>query len=475
MGGGAAVLRDDTEDIVTDFIKIASVFAFLSAFFSIPMVVAAAFDHSSEMGVMWFGILCYACFIGFLLRMLFYGFEVTHSVMARIVLFILGAAMTAAIVCARLFTVMFAAAPISEIVTVAVLFIIAYFLGLRFYVTSYRRIMTKNVFALGVGFNVFAVIVLWIVKKPFSVTVCAFVVLVAGSLFAMINNQGHIDYLMERRRHGMKYLPKKIRSYNVSLISLLCGLFALGFVFRAYVADFLGAVLDFLTRFFAYVFAGLLWLFEKAGALLGGDDEAAPAGGFEDLSAFLEPSEESKFGIIAVYAVYTALIAAIVFTVFRKRQKIKAWFSAVCRKILAFLRTVFKALPFKKRDNVVYDYYDVEEFITREEIARSKKTNPEKERRNAVKHWKRRFSQYRKMDGDSVKYRFGYRLAYDGYRLCGKTVENYHTPNEVAAVVGKPAFDRVKDSYNYIRYAESDMGSDLPALNKTLQEIMQAL
>jgi hypothetical protein len=469
------MLKNAHEDVVTDFIKFAAVFAFLTALSPVPATVASGFGHPPYMGLVWFGVLCYACVVGFLLRMLLFGLESGHAAFAKIILFLFGAALTAAIVAARLFTVMFAGVPFSEVVLVSALFIAAYFIGVVFYALPYRRIMTKNLFAFGVGLSVVSLVVLRIAGKPFSVTYCAFMVLIAATLFALVNNQGHIDYLMERRRHGVKYLPKKIRSYNISLISLLCGFFALGFLFRSNISESLSYVLERLTVLLWRIVAFFQWLAVLIAEWLGDAGGAAIEDGAPNPADFFDDEEhyvDSRLELVFVYVFFALLFVLLTALLYGKRHKIKAFFSAAARRFLAFSRLLFAGASLKKSNAGHFEYYDVEESVTRERAQPPEKTAPEKERRLNIKMWKRRLSIDRKMDEGSVKYRFGYRLAYDGYRLCGKTLEDFHTPNEAAALVGKPAFDRVKDSYNYIRYAESELGFDTPALNKTLNEIL---
>lgn len=329
----------------------------------------------------------------------------------------------------------------------AVLSGVLYFFSARLVYARYERLFTEVQLVSAALENLLILLIVYYVSKTYPIVLYddlfIFTFLPAIFCFFISRNQGNIDYLMERRRHDLAHLPKKIRRYNVFL---LCGLFVcllVLFAFREPLIEFLWDVLRALRSVLYVIITFFLWLLSK---LPGGRAVEEPAD--QEMGGMGEESIEA--GIAIDWTILAVIGLALLFFVYRRQ--ILSWLSDKWGLLCDLLhRLLFSS---KERVQAVghHSYYDdVVETLTQEERGFRRKNSVQTPR-----NWKREYRRYKKLSGEE-RVRFGFRLWMSWLTLQGEQVRPSATVSDILTLTEKYLKDDRKDDashgYEKLRYS----------------------
>ena len=293
---------------------------------------------------------------------------------------------------------LFLETPLFAAITAVVLLVLYGFAAKLLY-RGYERLFTESLLFSMVIENLVLLLVVYYIAHSYPIRLYddlfIFTFLPVVFCFFVSRNQGNIDYLMERRRHDLAPLPKKIRRYN---LLLLCGVFLvllLLFVFRAQLTALLWSLVEGLKQLAAALVSFFIWLMTL---LSGGSKQVSTP---DELPDSAGPGE-LEAGVAIDWTVFAVLGIALLIVVYRRQ--LFHWLQEKIRQ----LKDLFYRLCFTSHTRIRAGeggryYTDVVESLTAEERVKSRK------RASSRRSWKREYRRYQKLAG-SERLRFGFRL-----------------------------------------------------------------
>lgn len=326
------------------------------------------------------------------------------------------------------------------------LLLISFFLGTWFVFRDYRDILNELVMILAASANVAVIFLLWALQASADYSLeydyngFVGVFLLVIILFLIMRNQGNIDYLMERRHHKLSHLPKRIRYYNMALLSGILAILIAVFCLRHQLTQLLLLVKDGLVSIAAAVWRFLMWL-----ASLFASDELAPA----------EPQEPEmpggmgdpvQDGMDWTFLFILILLAAL----FCFRKKIWRAFCSLVRKIRQVLLGFFRRTGMERsaQEGSAY-YYDRVEDLTSKNLVKESK-------RFGRRSFRKAYKAYQTMPRDESRLRFGYRLLMQWFPLAGVSLNTSDTTWDIfekgSQKLSKEEFAQMTEHYNEVCY-----------------------
>ena len=291
----------------------------------------------------------------------------------------------------------------------------------------------------------------WALKQPLDMLILSLTLLFAGCVYAAAENQGNIDYLMQKRSHNHSILPRRMRWYSFSLVLGISVLIFGGYFLRKPIASFFSWVLSSLKSGISALLGMLSW---------GGSGEAVPETPMEtpmqgDMGLPAAQGESSIFWTIFGIG----LVVLFLWLIFYYRREI--W--GAIRTLLGKIRDILSGLLFRQAhtsgpaDANEYFEDNVEE-LSREPGSFWKRERPYDQRR-----WKKEYRAFRAMPNGGEKLREGYRLAMQHLLLKNIPLVPSDTPADILkkgkAVLPADLFACVTDAYCLIRYAGKEPDS----------------
>lgn len=323
---------------------------------------------------------------------------------------------------------------------------IAFYIGALLYFERYSAILTQRRLTLFFGFSLAILFLLWILGRPCPTAWLALDFLLTLGVYLLAKNQGNIDYLMERRKHKMEFLPPKIRRYNSRLICLILALVLIGFFLRGPLSRMLTAGLQGLG-------AGLVALIKWLIALWGDQTEEAPPPAQQQP----KPPMEEAAGGNPIWDLIFYLLAAGMFLwlIIRYRKQIGKAIALFFYRLREFLHSLFSGrLVQRQRKQESEYYYDEEELLAPEALKQSRKTKSPR----SARQWKKQYRQFEGMPGGEEKYRRGYQLILNWLTLRELPVERWNTATEIyertREQVRAPGYEDATSGYNQVRFGE---------------------
>lgn len=354
----------------------------------------------------------------------------------------------------------------------------AFFLGALFYELPYSRIYPLKLYIAGIVVNFLALFFSWILDLPVAQSVQVAVFLIVTAIFALLCNQSNIDFLMERRRHAMENLPKKIRRYNLRLLTTFMVVLLAVYLCRGWIAKGLLAVwrvarigIVWLMRFFAWLTS---LLYQE-----GVQTEESPMPQ-QDMGLGAAESKPDYFTPILT----VLLLFGLVYLLFRNRKKIWA---ALLQGIMAIRQGLHAFFTERRKGFIPVESGG--EFIDDEELL-SREINPENFRRqrsrSRQRQWRKEYRGYCKLPDSTEKYRMGWKLFTQALVLQGAELLPSDTPAEVWEKTGSIralpvdshldeilAGERVLQGYCDLRYGELSVSQEEQQLMNRLLERMR--
>lgn len=343
-------------------------------------------------------------------------------------------------------------------VLMGVLCAVAFSLGNYYAPKPFQNIYHPLLFVWGIAINLICLAILWFWSFseycPYQVELFVLVFLIETLFYLLIQNQANIEYLMERRKHRLEYLPQKIRYYNILLLLVVFALILLLFLAKDWIVDLLELLKQAGRQLAAAFLAFLSFLSD-----LFRSDSVPPATEQGELGAAPPGSNsaEERYEWLLVFVI----IAAVVFLVIY-RKVILNWLGKCFKSFLALLKKLFlKESAFSAFQDQSDYYYDHVEDIssTRKDASESQEASC-----SNLRQWKKACKKYFKMKDPVERFRYGYRLANCWLSLKGADLLPSDTTLEILQK-GKSYYqntisDEITENYNQYRYQELPLPPD---------------
>jgi len=269
---------------------------------------------------------------------------------------------------------------------------------------------------------------------------------VFAAVYLLLHNQANIDSLTASRHYSFKFLPKRIRIYNiilvVSILLLIAGLFALTYLNMPDLSDALRRF----KEWFISLFSGVPPPAEESHGLAAGNDMG-------DVLSQLDDTEGVSIPWLGdfIKALFTGvLLVGSTAVILYNRSSIAWTLRQLWQQLCELIAGLFQRVPsLKLRREETADYTDYDQSVSAERAESSRAPS-------RLRQWKREVKRYQRMADSPEKYRKGYGLAVEGLSLCGAAVSEADTPLEIAgkasAFLGQDGFPEATEFFDLLQY-----------------------
>jgi hypothetical protein len=355
---------------------------------------------------------------------------------------------------------------------------ILYLVGVRMPYITYGRILNPILFYMTIASSFVSFIILWYMNGQLAVdgksltyrmTPLVVAYLVGLGIFALVRNQANIDYMMERRKHKMESLPKKIRYYNMMLVSGIFVLVLILYSFKDWIIQGVFFLLDILRSIIVAIGWGIYYLFSLLPEDKEIEKEDVTPEEFNIAGESLGDSWNLEFFfrliVITVFIILIVLYGKRVWRAFlEKFSQLKKW-------LIEWLGKNTAVKVFQKGS----DYYSDEVSSVREEIEQEKF---QESRKLTLRQWKKECRQYVKSADTPEKLKDGYGLLVEWLLLKGVDIRISDTPKEILQKGErqlKPyAGEELTGNYEQLKYHDKSAEErQLQQMNSVLKQLAQ--
>ena len=319
----------------------------------------------------------------------------------------------------------------------------------------YVEMLSRTLLVVSLGMGVGALLIFLGTGMPYDAGALIWPFFIEAVACAVAQNQGNIDFMMQRRKHDLRHLPRRIRWYSLSVTGGVLVLILAVVLLRPQITWLFGEILGVVKVILRYILMAVLWL-----AGLGGDgnDEVGgqegSSGGMEglgDASAQANPWWD--------YIMYTVLIALGCFLLWTYRRYIIRAIRDFFRRIANFIRDKLFAVPaVQKLAEAVAgksEYYtDETETLAPEEYRELR------EEVFRLRDWRRKVKRLNGEPASPERYRKGYGLGVEWLQWKGVGIVPADTPADILdkakKVLPPESWGEVTEFYELVRYGEQD-------------------
>lgn len=267
-----------------------------------------------------------------------------------------------------------------------------------------------------------------------------------AAVYLLLHNQANIDSLTASRHYSFKFLPKRIRIYNIILVViillLIAGLFALAYLNMPDLSDALRRFKEWV----ASLFSGVPPPVERPPEIIAENNmgdvlsqlDDTEGGGIPWLGDFI------KVLFTGVAIIGTAAV------IFFNRSSIAWALRQLWQQLCELIAGLFQHVPsLRLHREETADYTDYDQSVSMEKAESSRAPS-------RLRQWKREVKRYQRMADSPEKYRRGYGLAVEGLSLCGAPVSEADTPLEIAgkasAFFEQDGFPEATEFFDLLQY-----------------------
>lgn len=344
-----------------------------------------------------------------------------------------------------------------ELVTLMGLFslIICSIYGLRRAFVPYADFLSRLILCLSLGFGVLGLLFIVALGMGYDSAWLIWPFFAEAVICAVAQNQGNIDFMMRRRKHDMRHLPKQVRWYNLMVTGGILALIFAVVIFRPQITWLFGRILDVFKFIIRYILLAILYLLglQKAG-------EETPVGGSGDSSgAGMGDLPDGNGSPWWDYIMYTVIVLLVGYLLWTYRQYIIRAIRDAWRRVIRFIKDKLFSVPAvqKLAENISggSEYYtDETEILTADEV------REEKEETFRLRDWRRRVKKLSAAAPSADRCRAGYRLGLEWLAWKGIPIGASDTPTEIlrksGSMLPRDRWAAATELYQLVRYAEED-------------------
>lgn len=331
----------------------------------------------------------------------------------------------------------------------------------------YDELLPRTLLTIGLGTGAFAMVVCWGLKVGYSMNALIWPFVIEAVICAIAQNQGNIDYMMQRRKHDLSHLPRRVRWYSLYVTGSVVLLILLVTIFRPQLAWLLGKLLTGAKTVIFGILSFIFWLFrsdsteetvEPEPEGMGGGGMGLPQGG-----------EGSPWWD---YILGTAMVLLVLWLIWTYRKNILDALRQLRDRFVGFIRRhLLNTTAVQKLSSVIggqSEYYSDQTETLPPEEEREEKTF-------RLRDWKRQVRRLASSPDSPEKYREGYRLGLSWLRFRGMEIRPSDTPAEIAGklqLLPRESWDTVTRFYELTRYDEQVPGPDA---QRKLSEVLKEM
>ncbi len=330
--------------------------------------------------------------------------------------------------------------------------LVACFLGCRCWEDDYNEIIRVPYLAALVILDLLCSLLFWIFKTQLDMLVLSLTLLFSACVYAAAENQGNIDYLMQKRSHNHNILPRRMRWYSFSLVAGISVLIFAGYFLRKPVAALFRGILGILK-------AGLAALLSLLPS--GENGEAVP-------ETPIAPSQTGDMGLPpadsepSIFWTFFGILVAALFVwilIFYRHEILGA-----LRTLWGKIRDFFADILFRQAH--ISGPADSNEYFEDnvEELAREPGSFWKKEKPYDLRRWKKEYKAFRSMPNGTEKLREGYRLAMQYLLLRKVSINESDTPMQILqkgkTILPEDLLTSVTNAYCLTRYRDESPRED---------------
>ncbi len=326
--------------------------------------------------------------------------------------------------------------------------VVAFIVADRHFYLNYRDILTSAWIGSIIIIPTIVTIVLQLNDLETFTLPLAIIFLVQLSTQLLVQGQGNIDFMMERRKHRLQHLPNSIRRYVFLLTGVVITILALVLLFRDQIAaavSGLGSVL--------YALIGLL--LSLLPSIYSQEETAQETTTVQQGDMGLGGSENPYSDLIDLISIII-LVLVIVALIYRYRTQLLSLITGILLKIIAAITKLLSPTPlatmFKSPESSYY--VDSENRIDPNYLS------GKGQKKQTFREWRKQYAKFLKMPPSVEKYRLGYRLTMERLMIEEVAIAPSDTPFEILKKAEKilphEEWRGITDCYSRVRYSEND-------------------
>lgn len=318
----------------------------------------------------------------------------------------------------------------------------------------YAEILPRIMLAISLGCGIAGIMFITAIGTGYSAGMLIWPFFIEAVICAVAQNQGNIDFMMQRRKHDLSHLPKRVRWYSLTVTGAILLLILAVVVFRPQITWLFGQILEVLKAFAKMFILFILWVLGLGEA---GSDEVGsdpPAGdqmnGFFDADAPAYPWWD--------YIMYGLVVVLGAFVLWYYRRDIINGIRNTWRRFKAFVKDKLFSVPVMQKLAEVVEskseyYTDEIEILTVDETDRD-------EGIFRYRDWKKKVRRGAAEEPSAERYRKGYALGLQWFAWKGVQIAPADTPSEILrkakSVLPSGSWGPVTEFYELVRYGEQD-------------------
>lgn len=333
-----------------------------------------------------------------------------------------------------------------------ILFLIFYGKFYKSYGLHYTEIISWEICIVAAFIDLGAMI-----AQNYSFISLLFVAVIA--LYIFLHNQANLDEMLERSRKNTPMITN-IRRNNTKWLCLVMSFIFIVYPLRKLIGNILLTIIKVFILLIGYILNFISSLMPR------GDDLATQTRENTDvITQLVGESTTSHLWEVIFWCIIISLIILL-------RKYIIACLLDIIKLIkrlfIKLYGILFGLKEVTKPPNLFYD--ETIEEVSFTTTLQSKAPSLNKNR------WKKQLKEFLKLPNNEAKYRFGFKLLLEGFKLQGLTFKASHTPKELANLAKDqshlPSIDSV--TYERIRYGEKSLEKgNLEELENTLVTLIK--
>lgn len=326
---------------------------------------------------------------------------------------------------------------------------VAYIMILRNESLFYSDILDINKYAVLAGI---CAICRFLLPTPW-ITLIFFVI---TAFYVIVQNQSIVDKMLKRTSKNT-LMVTAIRNYNIFLVALFFFIFCLGYGLRKYIIIIIKSMLSIVKAIVEGIINILYWLLHSDSS-----------GDLSEIEEYSSPFIETKSSNMLDNLSLVIITLAVIFIIIRFRWVIYDTFLNLLKGTKSFFINLFKIKSGDESMN--QSYYDHVEIVMPRTIKKKEKRN-----KPANKIWKREYKNFLKVTDLTKRYRLGYKLIIEWYKLKRINIIPSDTTLEICEKTSEckeiESIDHLTKIYNEIRYADMKAEEkDIEIITRTLDK-----
>ena len=326
--------------------------------------------------------------------------------------------------------------------------------GIRAVDKVYAEILPRLMLIVAMGCGVVGVLFIGSLDAQYDPSMLIWPFFIEAVICAVAQNQGNIDFMMHRRKHDLRHLPKQVRWYSLFVTGAVLALIFAVVLLRPQITWLFGQVLQMLKVLLRLFLMFIIWLMGLGNA--GTDEAGGSESTGEQMEGFMDP--DAQAGPWWDYIMGAILIGLAIFFIRAYHRDIARAFREGWRRIKQYIKDKLFAVPVMQKLAAVVEskseyYTDEIEILTIDETDRRQDVFK-------LRDWRRKVRRAAGEAPSQERFRSGYALGLQWLMWKGVAIAPADTPAEirkkVTTLLPPDTWSDVTEFYELVRYGETD-------------------